>query len=52
MEGIFYDGQIFDAYAFASDLIRSAQRCIVLIDNYIDDSVLLMLSKRKKGVAA
>ena len=50
VEGIFYDGQIFDAYAFASDLIRSAQRCIVLIDNYIDDSVLLMLSKRAEGV--
>ena len=52
VEGIFYDGQIFDAYAFASDLIRSAQRCIVLIDNYIDDSVLLMLSKRSEGVTA
>ena len=50
VEGVFYDGQIFDAYAFASDLIRSAQRCIVLIDNYIDDSVLLMLSKRSEGV--
>ena len=52
VEGIFYDGQIFDAYAFASDLIRSAQRRIVLIDNYIDDSVLLMLSKRSEGVTA
>ena len=52
VEGIFYDGQIFDAYAFASDLIRSAQRRIVLIDNYIDDSVLLMLAKRKENVAA
>ena len=52
VEGIFYDGQIFDAYAFASDLIRSAQRCIVLIDNYIDDSVLLMLSKRAEGATA
>ena len=51
-EGVFYDGQIFDAYAFASDLVRSAQRRIVLIDNYVDDSVLLTLSKRKKGVAA
>ena len=51
-EGIFYDGQIFDAYAFASDLIRSAQIRIILIDNYIDDSVLLMLAKRKEGVAA
>ncbi len=52
VEGVFYDGQIFDAYAFASDLVRSAQRRIVLIDNYVDDSVLLTLSKRKEGVAA
>jgi hypothetical protein len=52
MEGIFFDGQIFDAYAFASDLIRSAKRRIVLIDNYIDDSVLLMLAKRVDGVTA
>ena len=52
VEGVFYDGQIFDAYAFASDLIRSAQRCIVLIDNYIDDSVLLILSKRAEGATA
>ena len=52
VEGVFYDGQIFDAYAFASDLIRSAQRRIVLIDNYIDDSVLLMLSKRAGGATA
>ena len=51
-EGIFYDGQIFDAYAFASDLIRSAQKRIILIDNYIDESVLLMLAKRKDGVTA
>lgn len=51
-EGIFYDGQIFDAYAFASELIRSAKRRIVLIDNYIDESVLLMLAKRNEGVSA
>lgn len=51
-EGIFYDGQIFDAYSFASDLIRSAQKRIILVDNYIDDSVLLMLAKRKEGVTA
>ena len=51
-EGIFFDGQIFDAYAFASNLIRSAKRHIVLIDNYIDDSVLLMLAKRGDGVTA
>ena len=52
VEGIFFDGQIFDAYTFASDLIRSAQRRIILIDNYIDDSVLLMLAKRADGVTA
>ena len=52
VEGIFYDGQIFDAYAFASDLIRSARKRIILIDNYIDDSVLLMLAKRTEGVTA
>lgn len=51
-EGIFFDGQIFDAYAFASDLIRSAQKRIILIDNYINDSVLLMLAKRGDGVTA
>ena len=51
-EGIFYDGQIFDAYAFASELIKSAKKRIVLIDNYIDESVVLMLAKRNKGVSA
>lgn len=52
VEGIFYDGQIFDAYAFASDLIKSAKKTLVLIDNYVDESVLLMLSKRQSGVSA
>ena len=52
VEGIFYDGQIFDAYAFASDLIKSAKKTLVLIDNYVDESVLLMLSKRQAGVSA
>lgn len=52
MEGIFYDGQIFDAYKFANDLIRSAKQRIVLIDNYIDDSVLQMLAKRQPNVLA
>ena len=52
VEGIFYDGQIFDAYVFATELIRSARTRIVLIDNYIDESVLLMLSKREQGVTA
>lgn len=52
MEGIFYDGQIFDAYAFASDLVKSAKKSIILIDNYIDESVFVLLDKRFKGVAA
>jgi hypothetical protein len=52
IEGIFYDGQIFDAYKFATDLIRSAQKSIALIDNYIDESVLTMLSKRNEDVTA
>ena len=52
VEGIFYDGQIFDAYKFATDLIRSAKKSILLIDNYVDESVLLMLSKRNAGVDA
>ena len=52
VEGIFYDGQIFDAYAFATNLIRSAKKSIVLIDNYVDESVLLMLSKRGEAVGA
>lgn len=52
VEGIFYDGQLFDAYKFASDLIRTATKSIILIDNYIDDSVLILLTKRKPNVAA
>ena len=52
VEGIFYDGQIFDAYTFVNDLIRAANERIVLIDNYVDDSVLKMLDKRAKGVSA
>jgi len=52
VEGIFYDGQIFDAYSFVADLIKSAKYSILLIDNYIDESVLLLLSKRAKGVSA
>lgn len=51
VEGIFYDGQIFDAYKFATDLIKSAKKSLVLIDNYVDESVLLMLSKRNPGVS-
>ena len=52
VEGVFYNGQIFDAYVFVADLIKSAKKRIVLIDNYIDESVLMMLSKRSKKVNA
>jgi len=52
VEGIFYEGQIFDAYTFVPDLIKSAKKSIVLIDNYVDESVLLLLSKRNKNVSA
>ena len=52
VEGIFFDGQIFDAYTFVSDLIRSAKKNIVLFDNYVDDTVLTMLDKRKAKVSA
>ncbi|MBV5279599.1 MAG: ORF6N domain-containing protein [Campylobacteraceae bacterium] len=51
-QGIFYDGQIYDAYLFVSDLIKSANKSIVLIDNYIDDTVLTLLSKREPKVKA
>jgi len=50
--GIFFDGQEFDAYAFVAEIIKSAKQSIVLIDNYIDESVLLLLSKRNKDVKA
>ena len=49
-EGIFFDGQIFDAYVFVANLIRKAKRRIVVIDSYVDDSVLVQLSKRNPGV--
>jgi hypothetical protein len=51
-QGIFFEGQIFDAYMFISNIIRSAQNSIILIDNYIDDSVLTQLDKRDKTVSA
>ncbi len=51
-EGIIYDGQIFDAYTLMCDLIRSAKRRIIMVDNYIDDSVLRQLDKREEGVSA
>jgi hypothetical protein len=52
VEGIFFDGQIFDAYRFVNDLIRKAKSRIVLIDNYVDDTVLAMLDKRADVVSA
>lgn len=52
IQGVFYNGQIFDAYNFVNDLIRSANKRIVLIDNYIDDTVLTMFDKRQKLVEA
>ncbi|MFA6192035.1 MAG: RhuM family protein [Sulfurimonas sp.] len=51
-QGIFYDGEVYDAYLFVSNLIKSAKKSIVLIDNYLDESVLTMLSKREKNVIA
>lgn len=51
-QGIFFEGQVFDAYVFAADLIKKAQKEIILIDNYVDESVLNLLAKRKRGVAA
>ena len=51
-EGIFYDGQIFDAYLFVANLIKTASKSIIIIDNYIDDSVLSLLSKRSSNVTA
>lgn len=47
-QGVFYNGQVFDAYVFVGDLIRSAKKSIILIDNYVDDSVLTLLTKRKE----
>ena len=52
VEGIFYDGQIFDAYTFVSGLIRSAKSRIILFDNYVDDTVLTLLDKRADCVSA
>lgn len=51
-QGIFYDGQVFDAYEFASKIIKSAAKSIIVIDNYIDESVLMLLSKRAQKVKA
>ncbi len=51
-EGIFYDGQVFDAWEFVSKLIREAKHSIILIDNYLDESVLALLAKRQPDVEA
>lgn len=52
IQGVFYDGEIFDAYNFVTQLIKNANKSIVVIDNYVDESVLTMLDKRKNGVTA
>jgi hypothetical protein len=49
-EGVFFDGQIFDAWVFVSELVKSAEKSLILIDNYIDESVLNLFLKRKEGV--
>lgn len=51
-QGVFYNGQIYDAYAFVADLIKSAKKRIILIDNYVDETVLTLLDKRENGVSA
>ena len=51
-QGVFYNGQIYDAYTFVSDLIKSAKKRIILIDNYVDETVLTLLDKREEGVSA
>ena len=51
-QGVFYNGQIYDAYNFVSDLIKSAKKRIILIDNYVDETVLTLLDKREDGVSA
>ncbi|HNW15191.1 MAG TPA: ORF6N domain-containing protein [bacterium] len=50
-QGVFFDGQIFDAHKFISDIVRSAEKSIILIDNFVDDTVLTLFSKRRQGVA-
>uniref|UniRef100_UPI00402859F9 ORF6N domain-containing protein n=2 Tax=Prevotella sp. TaxID=59823 RepID=UPI00402859F9 len=51
-QGVFYNGQVYDAYTFVSDLIKSAKKRIVLIDNYVDETVLTLLDKRDNNVSA
>lgn len=50
-QGVFFEGQLFDAHVFASNLIKKANKSLILIDNYVDETSLLLLSKRKKGVS-
>ena len=52
VEGIFYDGQMLEPFAFVNNLIRSARKRIVLIDNYVDETILLRLAERAKNVTA
>lgn len=52
IEGFFFEGQIFDAYSLISDLIRKARRRVIIIDNYVDDRILKVLTKRTEGVSA
>ena len=52
VEGVFFEGQIFDAYKLAADLVRSAKESLILIDNYVDESVLTLFTKRQEGVKA
>lgn len=51
-QGVFYNGQIYDAYTFVSDLIKGSKERIILIDNYVDETVLTLLDKREEGVSA
>ena len=51
-QGVFYNGQIYDAYTFVGDLIKSAKKRIILIDNYVDETVLTLLDKREENVPA
>lgn len=51
-KGIFYNGQVFDAYTFVADIIRNAKSSIILLDNYVDDTVLTLLGKRNENVTA
>lgn len=51
-QGIFFDNQIYDAYSFVSELVKSAKQRIILIDNYVDESVLTLLDKREDTVSA